>query len=76
MQEHGVTLREYSDEILEAAWTESNAYLAEQAADNAGFNEVYQSWKTFRDLSFPYAAGNELSYARFAFPKIGNVNMG
>jgi len=27
-------------------------------------------------MAFPYAAGNELSYARFAFPKIGNVNMG
>ena len=75
VQEHGVTLQTYSDEILEAAWTESNAYLAEQAADDASFNDVYQSWKTYRDLSFPYAAGNELSYARFAFPKIGNVNM-
>ena len=76
VQEHGVTLQEYPEDVLEAAWTESNVYLAEQAADNAGFNEVYQSWKTYRDLSFPYAAGNELSYARFAFPKIGNIDMG
>ncbi len=76
VRDHGVTLREYSVEILEAAWTESNAYLAEQAANNAGFDRVYQSWKAHRDMAFPYAAGNELSYARFAFPKIGNVNMG
>ena len=76
VQEHGVTLREYSTEIMEAAWAASQDYLAEQAADDATFDEVYQSWKTFRDMSFPYAAGNELSYAAFAFPKIGNVNMG
>ena len=76
VRDHGVTLREFSVDILEAAWTESNAYLTEQAADNAGFDRVYQSWKAYRDMAFPYAAGNELSYARFAFPKIGNVNMG
>ena len=76
VRDHGVTLREFSVDILEAAWTESNAYLTEQAADNAGFDRVYQSWKAYRDMAFPYAAGNELSYARFAFPKIGNVTMG
>ena len=76
VRDHGVTLREFSVDILEAAWTESNAYLTKQAADNAGFDRVYQSWKAYRDMAFPYAAGNELSYARFAFPKIGNVNMG
>jgi len=75
VQEHGVTLREYSNDILDAAWTESNAYLAEQAATNADFDRVYQSWKAHRDISFPYTAGNELSYARFAFPKIGDVSM-
>ncbi len=75
VQGHGGTLREYSNDILDAAWTESNAYLAEQAATNADFDRVYQSWKAHRDISFPYTAGNELSYARFAFPKIGDVSM-
>ena len=32
MNDHGVTLREYSDDIMEAAWRESNAYLAELSA--------------------------------------------
>jgi len=68
--EHGVTVREYSNEIMEAAWRESNAYLEEQAAADAVFNTVYQSWKSFRDEAFPYAAGNESAYARFAFPKV------
>jgi TRAP-type mannitol/chloroaromatic compound transport system substrate-binding protein len=71
--EHGVTLHAYANEIMEAAWTASMDFLEEQAAGDAVTNEVYQSWKTFRDMSFPYAAGNEATYASFAFPKIGNV---
>jgi TRAP-type mannitol/chloroaromatic compound transport system substrate-binding protein len=70
VNEHGVTLRTFSDEILEAAWTQSNAYLEEQAAADATFRRVYESFKTFRDHSFPFFAGNEQTYARFAFSKI------
>ncbi len=68
--EHGVTLRHFSDDIMEAAWRESNAYLEEQAAADAGFKKIYDSWKAFREESFRYFAGNELAYARFAFPKL------
>jgi TRAP-type mannitol/chloroaromatic compound transport system substrate-binding protein len=69
INEHGVTLRRFSDEILEAAWTESEAYLEEQAAANEDFRRIYTSWKEFRDESFPYFAGNELMYSEFAFPR-------
>ncbi len=75
VQEHGVTLRQYSDEIMEAAWRESNAYLEEQAADNASFRRVYDSWKEFRAAAYPYFAGNELAFANFSFPKIGRSDM-
>lgn len=75
VQDHGVTLREYSQEIMEAAWRESNAYLEEQAASDATFKKVYDSWKEFRSHAFPYFAGNELAYANFAFPKIGRADM-
>ena len=71
VQNEGVILRTFADDILDAAWRESNAYLEEQAADDATFRQVYASWKTFRDTSFPYSAGNELAYQNFAFPKIG-----
>jgi TRAP-type mannitol/chloroaromatic compound transport system substrate-binding protein len=71
VQEHGVRLRVYPQDILEAAWRESNEYLEEQAAANAGFRKVYDSFREFRDLAFPYFAGNEQEYARFAFGKIG-----
>jgi TRAP-type mannitol/chloroaromatic compound transport system substrate-binding protein len=67
--EHGVTLRRFSDEILQAAWTESNAYLEEQAAASEDFRRIYVSWREFRDQSFPYFASNESVYADFAFPR-------
>jgi TRAP-type mannitol/chloroaromatic compound transport system substrate-binding protein len=70
VNDHGVQLRVFSDEILEAAWRESNEYLEEQAAADATFRRVYASFKEFRDRAFPFFAGNELHYARFAFSKI------
>ena len=75
VQEHGVTLQQYSPEIMEAAWRESNAYLEEQAAGDASFRRVYENWKEFRAQVFPYFAGNELAYANFAFPRIGQADM-
>ena len=67
--EHGVTLRRFSDEILEAAWTETEAYLEEQAAANEDFRRVYASWRAFRDQSFRYFSRNESVYANFAFSR-------
>jgi TRAP-type mannitol/chloroaromatic compound transport system substrate-binding protein len=75
VREHGVTLRAFSTEIMEAAWREANAYLEEQAARDATFKRVYDNWKAFRAASYPYFAGNELSYANFAFPRIGRADM-
>ena len=68
--EGGVTLHEFSPDIMEAAWTESEAYVAEQAADDAQFDGIYQSWKAFRESSFRWFNSNEASYARFAFPRV------
>ena len=70
VDEHGVTMRAYSDDILQAAWRESNAYLEEQAAADATFRRVYESWNAYRQDVFPYFAGNEQSYARFAFDQV------
>lgn len=71
VNQHGVTVRTFSDEIMEAAFRESNAFLEEQAAADATFRRVYDPWKAFRAKSFPYFSTNELAYARFAFEKIG-----
>jgi TRAP-type mannitol/chloroaromatic compound transport system substrate-binding protein len=70
VNDHGVRLRVFSDEILRAAWRESNAFLEERAAADATFRRVYESWRAFRERSFPYFAGNEQHYARFAFAQI------
>jgi TRAP-type mannitol/chloroaromatic compound transport system substrate-binding protein len=75
VRQHGVTLRQFSPEIMEAAWKAANAYLEEQAADDANFKKVYDNWKQFRANAFPYFAGNELAYANFAFPKLGSADM-
>ncbi len=75
VREHGVTLRAYPDDVLEAAWREANAYLEEQADADATFRAVYESWRTYRDAAFPYFAGNELAYARFAYPRVGRADM-
>jgi len=72
VNDHGVRLRAYSDEILQAAWRESNAFLEEQAASDATFRRVYESWNAYRMEVFPYFAGNEQHYARFAFSQVPN----
>ncbi len=75
VQDHGVSLRQYSPDIMEGAWRESNSYLEEMAADDAAFRRVYENWNAFRAQSYPYFAGNELAFANFAFPRIGRADM-
>jgi TRAP-type mannitol/chloroaromatic compound transport system substrate-binding protein len=68
--QQGVQLRVFSQEILRAAWREANAYLEEQAAASASFRTVYDSFKAFRETAFPFFAGNEFEYAKFAFAQV------
>ncbi len=70
INDHGVVIREYSQDIMDAAWRESNAYLEEQAADDATFRTVLDSYRTFRDSQWPYARGNELAYQLSAFGRV------
>ncbi|MBI4545452.1 MAG: TRAP transporter substrate-binding protein [Gemmatimonadetes bacterium] len=73
VKQHGVQLRPYSDEILEAAYRESQGLLADLAAKDATFRRVYEHWQAFRARSLPYFAGPELRYMAFAFPKLGSL---
>ena len=70
INEHGVTIREYPRDIMDAAWRESNAYLEEQAAADATFRQVYESFRAFRDHQWAYARGNELAYQSSAYGRI------
>ncbi len=65
----GVDLRAFPTDLLEAAWRESNALLAEHAGQNPAFQKVYEPWKAFREQSFDYFNGVEQAYAAFAFGK-------
>lgn len=67
----GVVARAFPQDVMEAAWRESNALLDEYAAKNAEFGAIYTSWKAYRTQSWKYFNGAEQVYADFAFPKAG-----
>ena len=70
VRDHGVVVREYAADIMDAAWRESNAYLEEQSSADATFRRVYESYKAFRDTQWSYAKGNELAYQVSAFNRV------
>ncbi len=70
INDQGVTLHGYSDDIMEAAWRESNAYLEEQSAADEGFRAVYESYRAFRDRAWFYERNNELLYRTSAFNRV------
>lgn len=66
----GVEVRRYPDDVLQAAWRESQALLEEQARQHPAFQRIYEPWRAFRDRSFRYFNGVEQAYAAFAFGQI------
>lgn len=70
VNDHGVVIHSYSQDIMDAAWRESNAYLEEQSAADESFRQVYESYRTFRDAQWSYASGNELAYQVSAFNRV------
>ena len=70
VNDQGVTVRQYPQDIMDAAWRESNAYMEEQSAEDATFRAVWESYKAFRDTQWPYASGNELYYQNSALPRV------
>ena len=62
----GTQLRPYSPEILRAARRIAGELAAANAAEDATFREVYESWRQFRDRISQWHEIAELSYARFA----------
>jgi len=70
VQDHGVIVREFPADLMDAAWRESNAFMEEQASADATFRTVYESYKAFREVAFPYSSRNELAYQNNVFPRI------
>jgi TRAP-type mannitol/chloroaromatic compound transport system substrate-binding protein len=69
INDQGVMMHEFSADIMDAAWRESNAYLEEQSAADATFRQMYESYRTFREAQWSYARGNELAYQISAFSR-------
>jgi TRAP-type mannitol/chloroaromatic compound transport system substrate-binding protein len=69
IRDHGVIVRAYSDDVMEAAWRESHAYLDELAAANPEFRRIYDSYRAFRDTQWSYADGNEMAYQQWVIAR-------
>jgi TRAP-type mannitol/chloroaromatic compound transport system substrate-binding protein len=66
---HGVTLRPFTDDLLEGALAASIQILEDYAAADAGYGEIYQHWKRSRSDQFRFFSTAELAYAKFAYPR-------
>lgn len=63
----GTQLRRFSDDVLRACADASRDLLEAQAARDAGYRRVYQSFSEFRSRAFEWFGTAEDAYARFAF---------
>jgi TRAP-type mannitol/chloroaromatic compound transport system substrate-binding protein len=69
VEEHGVSVRRYSDDIMDAAWRASHAYLDELAAGNAEFGRIYEAYRAFRDAQWGFADYSELGYQQWVIAR-------
>jgi TRAP-type mannitol/chloroaromatic compound transport system substrate-binding protein len=65
----GVELRPFSREVMTAARRTADELLAENAARDASFRGIFESWNAFRKDAFSWFGTSELAYAEFAFPR-------
>lgn len=63
--EHGVQLKPYSRDILEAAQTAAFDLYEQSANADAAFKEIYTGWQDFRDRVSAWNRINELSFSQF-----------
>ncbi len=63
----GTQLRTYSPEIMTTARQAATDFLEEKATEDAGFREIYEQWKAFREQIYGWHRTNELSFSSFAF---------
>jgi len=63
--DQGTKLVPYSDDIMKAASEASTALFEENASKDATFKNLYENWKSFRDLVSGWNRVNELSFSKF-----------
>ncbi|MGB0564662.1 MAG: TRAP transporter substrate-binding protein [Spirulinaceae cyanobacterium] len=64
-EEHGVQLRAYSADILEAGQEAAFDLYVENASSDATFKEIYEPWRQFHDQVAEWNSINELSFSSF-----------
>jgi TRAP-type mannitol/chloroaromatic compound transport system substrate-binding protein len=69
LQEAGVQLRAYSDEILAAAEEAANALYEEYKAADADFATIFEQWDAFRGRIRAWHNINEGGFSRYTSPK-------
>ena len=68
----GVQLRPFPDDLMKAAAQASRELLEEEAAKDAGYRRLYDSWKKMCAESFGWFGTAELAYSAFVFkPQAG-----
>ncbi|GIV60531.1 MAG: ABC transporter substrate-binding protein [Rhodothermaceae bacterium] len=65
--EQGVQLRRFPDDVMQAAYQEAVDLMEEQAAADATYRKVYESYKAWRADAYRWFDTAEQAYAAFAF---------
>lgn len=68
--EGGTKLRQFSDDIMDAAKRQSFAIMEEEAATDATYGRVYSSWKRVHEEYYRWFATSERSYSIYAVSAI------
>jgi len=63
----GTQLREYSAEIMNAAYAEWQNLAAEFSAQDADFKTIYEQWNAFRSSIYGWNKANEFAFTSFVF---------
>ncbi|HKJ94941.1 MAG TPA: TRAP transporter substrate-binding protein [Gammaproteobacteria bacterium] len=69
LTDHGVKLRKFSDDIMQAAQKEAFQMYEDLAGKDPLWKKIYGPWKKFRDSQYAWFNIAEQGYASFAIPQ-------
>jgi TRAP-type mannitol/chloroaromatic compound transport system substrate-binding protein len=66
----GTQLRDYSSEIMDAAYTAALELYDEYSAADADFKTIYENWTAFRTSIYDWNKANEHVFTSFVYGKL------
>ena len=66
----GAQLRDYSGEIMDAAYTAAEELYGEFSANDADFKTIYDNWNAFRTSIYDWNKANEFAFTSFVYGKV------